>query len=406
MERRAEKKSDVFTRESRRHSRFKKAVTFPVMTWIKRNSDFDYEGLAPGEDPGPAIIASNHASAYDFLFVFAAFQRRSLGYVASEHVLRARPWGALLNRYVGMIFHKKGAGASRTAARMLERLSYGESVYLAVEGEQTWDGAPLEIKPGTGKLAKKSGAALITYRIEGSYLLRPRWAKNLRRGRVHGKVVNVYTPEKLADMSAEEVDAAIARDLYFDVWKWQDEQSKANRYVPVKGGLAEGLEKALCSCPACRKIGNLSTAGDEIRCSCGYAARYTETGLFEPSDKVPAFAEWERLDEEAITAAAESCRKEGGELFSDEAATIYGIHKDHSDKELASGRLSIKYTDDAFRLTIGTEEFRMEELSNMSMVQADRLLFSVGKDYYEIRSDAANLRKYLMAEEILRNEGF
>ena len=124
---------------------------------------------------------------------------------------------------------------------------------MAVEGEQTWNGIPMDIKPGNGKLAKKSGAALITFRIEGSYLLRPRWAKNLRRGRVHGKVVNVYTPEMLADMSAEEVDEAIARDLYFDIWKWQKEQNTANRYIPVKGGLAEGLEKALGSCPAWRK---------------------------------------------------------------------------------------------------------------------------------------------------------
>ena len=371
------------------------------MTWIKRNSDFDYEGLAADEDPGPAIIASNHASIYDFLFVSAAFWKRTLGYVASEHTLRAKPWGALLDRYVSIIPHKKGAGSSRTAVKIMERLSYGESVYLAVEGEQTWDGAPLDIKPGTGKLAKKSGAALITYRIEGSYLLRPRWAGNLRRGRVHGKVVNVYTPEKLADMSAEEVDAAIVRDLYFDIWKWQEEQNKANRYVPVKGGLAEGLEKALCSCPACRKIGDLSTAGDEIRCSCGFTARFTETGLFEPADKVPAFAEWERLDEEAISTAMERCTKEGGELFSDEEASVYGIDKDHSDRQLASGRLSIKYTDVGFCLTAGSEGLRMEELSNMSMVQANRLLFSSGK---EIRSDSANLRKYLIAYRIL-NQG-
>lgn len=401
MDRKEERALKCFEKESRRHIRFRNAVTLPVLTWIRRNADFDFEGLGPDDDPVPAIIASNHASAYDFLFVFAAFQRRNLGYVASEHVLRARPWGALLNRYVGMIFHKKGAGASRTAARMLERLRYGESIYLAVEGEQTWDGTPLEIKPGTGKLAKKSGAALITYRIEGSYLLRPRWAKNLRRGRVHGKVVNVYTPEMLADMSAEEVDDAIVRDLYFDIWKWQEEQNTANRYIPVKGGLAEGLEKALCSCPACRKIGNLSSAGDEIRCSCGFRAEFTETGLFAPADKVPSFDEWERLDEEAILAETERCKTEGGELFSDEGAAIYGIYKDHSDKELASGRLSIKYADDAFRLATGTKEFRMEELSNMSMVQADRLLFSSGKDYYEIRSDSANLRKYLIAYRMI-----
>lgn len=402
MDARKEEKERInYVRESRRHARFRSAVSLPVLGWIKRNTDFDFEGLSPEEDPGPAIIASNHASSYDFLFVFAAFRKRNLGYVASEHILRARPWGALLDRYVSIIPHKKGAGASRTAVRMIEKLSHGESVYLAVEGEQTWDGLPLEIKPGTGKLAKKSGAALITYRIEGSYLIRPRWADNYRRGRVHAKVVNVYTPEMLADMTAEEVDDAIVRDLYFDVYKWQEEQAEANRYIPVKGGLADGLEKAFFSCPECRKTGRLSSAGDEISCSCGFRARFTETGFLEPADRVPSFVEWERLDEEAISAAIESCKTKGGELFSDEEISICEIRKDHSDNALVTGKLSIKCADEVFRLVIGSYEFGMDEISNMNMVQSNRLLFSMGSNYYQIRSDSANLRKYLIAYQIL-----
>ena len=214
--------------EKGRHLRFKNAVAFPVRRWLKSNTEFSFDGQLPDKDLEPAIIATNHAAVYDFLFVSEPLWYRTLSYVTSEHILRVRPWGSLLNRYVSIIPHKKGGKASRTAIRILEKLAIREDVYIAVEGEQTWNGITMDIKPATESFPlRRSGAALITFRIEGSYLLRPRWAKNLRRGKVNGKVVNIYTPEMLANMTSEEIDEAIARDLYFDIWKWQKAQQRA-----------------------------------------------------------------------------------------------------------------------------------------------------------------------------------
>ena len=390
-------------REKGRHLRFKNAVTFPVKTWLKRNTEFNYDKQTSYKDLRPAIIATNHAAVYDFLFVSRPLWYRTLSYVVSEHILRVRSWGNLLNRYVSIIPHKKGGKTSRTAIRILEKLAIGEDVYIAVEGEQTWDGVTMDIKPGNGKLAKKSGYALITFRIEGSYLLRPRWAKNLRRGKVNGIVVNVYTPEMLADMTAEEIDEAIARDLYFDIWKWQKEQPEEARYIPAKGGLAEGLERAVCSCPACGSIGGLSTEGDEIKCGCGFKVRFTETGFFEPAEPVETIVEWEMLDEEAIEKAMINA-KGGDKIFADEEAHLYTLDRNHNESEKTNGALSLECKEDNLLIINGEDSFALNDIDSMTMVQANRLLFSIDKDYYEIRSDAANLRKYMQAFNLNKRE--
>lgn len=382
--------------EKGRHLRFKNAVAFPVRRWLKSNTEFTFDGQLPNKDLEPAIIATNHASVYDFLFVSEPLWYRTLSYVTSEHILRVRPWGSLLNRYVSIIPHKKGGKASRTAIRILEKLAIREDVYIAVEGEQTWNGITMDIKPGNGKLVKKSGAALITFRIEGSYLLRPRWAKNLRRGKVNGKVVNIYTPEMLANMTSEAIEEAIARDLYFDIWKWQKEQQEPNRYVCKKGGLAEGLERAVCSCPSCGNIGSLSTEGDEIKCSCGFRTRFSESGFFEPAEPVETIVEWEKLDEETIAKAIKEA-KDGDEIFADEDTHLYVIDKYHNENETAKGRLSLECREGSIVLAVDIESTTLDKVDSMTMVQANRLLFSIDRDYFEIRSDAANLRKYMQA---------
>ena len=82
-------------------------------------------------------------------------------------------------------------------------------MFLAAEGEQTWNGRPGKVMPYTGKLVKGSGATLVTYLIEGAYLSAPRWALNTCRGKVIGRPAGVYGPEVLKEMSDEEVEALI-----------------------------------------------------------------------------------------------------------------------------------------------------------------------------------------------------
>lgn len=391
-------------KDRRRRERFYSFVTPPLGVWLSLTFGYSWDrSFEPDDIEGPLIVCINHTCAYDPLFVGVAFRHRTLTFIASEHLMRDPKWGAFLNRYTSMIPHRKGKNANRTALATIKRVRRGESVFLAPEGEQTWDGLPMQVRPATAGLIRSCRATLVTYMIEGGYLAKPRWAYSTRKGRVFGHPVNVYSPEKLAGMSDEEIEKAIADDLNFDVWEWQRSQPGGPvRFRNSSGGSAEGLERAVCSCPECRRIGSLSTSGDRISCSCGFSLRLEDTGFFEQPGPFETVAEWEKEDEKNISSLLGDAVAggESSELFGDDEVILSEIGKEHSSREAARGRLSLRYADGDFALAIGGFSFRFPDIEEMMMVLAGRVLFSTEDGYYELFSKKANMRKYVTAREL------
>ena len=386
-----------------RRRRFWNAVLPAVCRYVRTKFGFTMEAFRPEDIEGPVLVAINHASAYDPLFVGAAFRHKPLTFIASEHLIRSK-WGPFLDRYTSIIPHQKGARGSRTALVALKRIKRGESIFLAVEGEQTWDGSPLPVMPYTGKLVRGSGATLVTYLIEGAYLSAPRWALATRKGKVYGRPVGVYSPETLKEMSDEEVEALIAKDLAFDTWEWQKSRPDGPlRYKCGKGGNADGLERGVFSCPECGAFGTLRSRGDSIGCSCGFSVRMNDTGFFDQPAPFETVCAWEALDRKRFAECVEEMRE--GVLFSDDCVVLHRIEEDHSDEEAARGRLTLVFEDGAFWLRIGDFSFDVAGISNMTMVLAGRVVFSDDTGYYELLSEKksrTNLRKYVIAREIIQ----
>ena len=403
-------------KDRRRRERFYRFVAPPLGVWLSARLGFSRDKrFEPDDIDGPVIVCINHACAYDPLFVSAAFKHRVLTFIASEHMVRDPKWGDFFDKYLSLIPHRKGKHANRTALAAIKRVRRGESVFLAPEGEQTWDGLPMPVRPATAGLIRSCKATLVTYMIEGGYLAQPRWAYSARKGRVYGHPVNVYSPETLERMSDEEIEKAISDDLAFDVWEWQKSQPGGPlRYRCIKGGSAEGLERAVCSCPECRRIGGLKTSGDRISCSCGFSLRLEETGFFEQPGPFETVADWEKEDEKNLAALIGTAKTEAGpasgnedgpavgdsfELFGDDDVILSKIEKEHSSREEARGRLSLRYEGGDFVLSISGTRFGFEEIEEMMMVLAGRVLFSTEGGYYELFSKTANMRKYVMARE-------
>lgn len=343
---------------------------------------------------GPLIVVINHANALDPGCIIAAF-KRPVTFVASEHLLRSRPWGPLISRYVSLIPHKKGGTRSGTSDKCLEHLARGEAIYLAAEGEQSWDGRSGRAKPHTGSLIKRSGATLVTYRIEGNYLAKPRWAGNDRRGKTRGYPVHIYAPEEIARMSEEEIETALNRDLDFDVWAWQ--QAQPDGPIPFKTGrnAAVGLEKAVCVCPSCQRIGLLSTRGDEIRCTCGFSVKWSKTGFFVPDKPFKTIIDWEAYDRERIAAYLSG----EGAWPEDEHVTLHLIGEEHTDRTVESGTLTLVNGSHP-AMTIGGRRFELDAIERMAMILDKRIVFTADGSYYELKAEDMNLRKYMTAWEI------
>ena len=189
-------------------------------------------------------------------------------------------------------------------------------------------------------------------------------------------------------MSPEEINSAINRDIAEDAWLRQK-----NSPVAYRGcRRAEGLEKALFMCPKCLKIGGLFTNDDTIYCTCGFQARYLETGFFDPPQPFESIAQWDEWQFRRLR-GNDFSESENETLFSDEAVTLAKITASHEEITLGEKVPLSQYAD---RLECGQVRMPLGEVTNMAMVRAKLLLLTWRNEYYQIRPvGSVSLRKYL-----------
>ena len=375
---------------SRRHQWLWRALNPLVSCFVC--AKFNLEAV-PVETGGPFLLVSNHVSAWDPLIVSASLGRRQAYFVASEHLFRLGIVSRLIEWVVAPIPRRKAAQGADTVKAMLRHLRAGHSVCLFAEGEQCWAGRSGPIFPATGKLARSSGATLVTYRIEGGYLSLPRWANGARRGRVKAHPVGVYPSEQLKLMRPEEINALIERDIQEDAWLRQRQE----RVLYRGKNRAEGLERALCLCPVCGRIDGLSARGDRLTCRCGLSVRYGEDGFFDADAPFATLADWDDWQTERLRHRDFPRPKSAEEpIFSDGGIRLNRVEDGHRDVRLGRGALQL-YED---RLVCAGQSFPLSQITNMAAVLSSRLLFSCSNRYYEVVAETGgNLRKYLVIWE-------
>ncbi len=354
----------------KRHKIFWKVIHPIAVLFLKIRFGYTYkkaEGL-----PDKYIVLSNHTTDYDPLFVASSFKEQ-MYYVASEHVAR---WGflsKLLTYWLAPIVRYKGTTATITVMEMLRKIREGASVCMFAEGARSWDGVTDKFLPSTGKVVKSAKCGLVTYRIEGGYFVSPRWSASLRRGRVHGAPVNVYTKEQLAKMSVEEINAAIARDLHEDAY----ERQLANP-VSYKGkNIAEGMENLLFICPKCGAMDSFHSEGDAVSCSaCDLKFRYTEYGMLEgaPFKTVYDFAKWQKEEARKLVANNNVIQAQKGTL-----KTVVN----HVEEMVDEGMVSM----DTDGITVGNTTISMDQILDLNMFGKRGIVFSTKETYYELKPE-------------------
>ncbi|MCQ2420115.1 MAG: 1-acyl-sn-glycerol-3-phosphate acyltransferase [Clostridia bacterium] len=378
----------------------RRSRTFSFLQWLLqplvcRIFNFRFDRL-PQVD-GPYLLLCNHNTDFDPVFLtFAA--GGPVRYVASEHVMRSGIGGRLLKRYFAPIIHTKGVMGLKSTVEILRALRDGDNVGIFAEGNRSFNGITGSIPPVTGKLAKKTGTALVTYRLEGGYFTQPRWGKTFRRGRLLGHLVHVYSPEQLAEMKPDEVQNAICQDLYEDAYAAQKAAPVAFRGKKP----ALGMEAALFVCPRCKKIGTLTTDARHIRCSCGFAAAYTEFGNLEEDDGTSrTLTDWDSWQRQVLIDMAEQS-DEQEPLFSD-AVTAYEIGADHSSISSHKGILTAYRN----RVSFDGKELLPEDLSGVAVHSRNTLTVHIGPQavQYEVKgSDAFCALKYVYLYRITQGK--
>lgn len=349
---------------------------------------------------GPFLITANHNGDLDPAFLAMSFPEH-MYFVSSEHVFRKGFVSWLLVYFFAPIARVKGMTDATAALNIIRHVKKGTNVCLFAEGNRSYNGVTGPIFPATGKLAKATGASLVTYRLEGGYLTTPRWSKSTRKGFMRGYVVNVYTPEQLKQMTPEEVNDHIREDIMEDAYERQ--QNKPYLY---KGkDLAKGLEKAIYFCPVCGKTGTLHGEKDVFQCTCGMRVRYAPTGFFEkvaetdPELPFRTVRDWDHWQDKRILEYAASLQDDDI-AYSDEDVMLIAVGAKHKDSVLETARLSISKN----ALTVGSHVFPLERVSSMGLVGAYKMVFSMDGASYELRVAKTPYcgRKYFTFYELLK----
>ena len=370
--------------EYRFKSRVWRTACFLLLPAARRVLGLEMEPLPAG---GPYLVVCNHVTNLDPLMLAAATPRKSLTFIASENILRLHPRlrGALFASF-DAILRRKGASGAKTALQALRALRAGRNVCVFAEGETSWNGLTEKIQEGTASLLRASGAGLVTYRIHGGYFTWPRWADGLRRGRVRGVVAGVHPASALGEMSPDEINGLIQREISEDAFADQRKER-----VPYRGKKrAQSVSSLLFLCPRCRGIGTLRGDGNDIRCSCGLDVRLNECLLPEGDAPFADLSEWDRWQREAFASMA----AEGASLREDrDDLTLWRIPPEGAPVVAAAGSLAM----DRDFLTVGKSRFPLGRIRDLALLQNKKLAFSFDDLYYELHAPSPLcLRKYLL----------
>ena len=313
---------------------------------------------------GPYLLLANHNTDFDPLFLGVACPTQ-MYFVATEKILRMGFLTVLVMTLFRPIIHYKGKTGISSVKEILHKLKEGKNVALFPEGNRSFNGLTGDFVPATGKMAKRSGATLITYRLHGGYFTSPRWGKGIRRGRMRGEIAHIYTPEELKSMPEKDVNEAIRNDLQMDAY----EEQKSDP-IPYKGtDLALGLESTLFMCPKCGGISVLYSSGNVLSCiNCDFSAEYDVYGYL--TDNAGNKYTITELDSRQRRLIKELSALPPDKLLFHDIVSVETIGNDHD--VVSKETLEI----DAYsnRLEIGRQSLPFEQISGMAINQRNLLI--------------------------------
>jgi len=274
----------------------------PVLNGYYRNT-ITREGLENID--GPCVVLSNHCSRVDWALVGLAMLPRKLNIVITRYYYSIPALRFFLKR-LGTIPKDQFSPDVAAIKSMLSAAKQGGNIMLFPEGRMTPGGVSETFERSTVKLLRHLKLPVVAVHLYGVYMTWPKWAKTLRRGKMETKVQLLLTPEKMAEMTDDELYEYMVNALKTDEAAWQ-----AEHRVAYKGKrFAEGLSDVLFICPKCGAQHTNVSEKDVIRCTaCGNGARLNEYYDLVPLDEtcvIPStIGEWHTMQIEQVRRAIE-----------------------------------------------------------------------------------------------------
>jgi 1-acyl-sn-glycerol-3-phosphate acyltransferase len=175
-------------------------VLTPYLLLFYRARVIDTDKIPP---EGPTIIVPNHFSFLDHFFV-AAFIRREVNFMAKSQLFKPPLQFVYTHGGVFPVLRgRRDEEAFKTARAVLAR---GGVIVMYIEGGRSRSGRLGDPKPGVGKLALETGAAVVPTAIAGTAKVR-NW-KKLQFPKVTVQYGDPIRFEKVENPSRDQAQAA------------------------------------------------------------------------------------------------------------------------------------------------------------------------------------------------------
>lgn len=373
-----------------------------VLPFIYRSYNVEVEGLKE-KIRDPSLIVYNHTCNFDQFGVIKGappYKR----YIASDALVRTFGYRLAFFLVNDFIFRRKGERGDNVIRSAKASIEKGVHVCMAPEGGESLNGVSSPIRPRTGEMVKEMNCGLVTIRLEGGYFIKPSWAmERSTTSPMRGGVVNVYSREEVAEMSAEEINEVMRRDLYINHYDWQRKlmipSDRPNR--------AEFMEFVLYVCPRCKQIGRLHSKGDFLNCECGCSLEVDEYGFFKGDDAVyDNLYDWDVWQRHYIAERMGEWRSEPEKPFFIDDGMRFEVLKDNK-PEVIEDSVSLQMSPSGIRV-IGEKTDLMLPIDRIRAItvahRQDTAVIFDDKYYQFVPPIPSSPQKYKTAFYILRGD--
>jgi 1-acyl-sn-glycerol-3-phosphate acyltransferase len=172
-------------------------------------------GLAHVPPTGPVILASNHISFADEVFIPTVARRQVFYFAKAEYFTTPGVRGRLMaSVFRGMGQLPVERGDTRSAASVVdigvEELALGKALGIFPEGTRSPDGRLYRFRTGVARLALRSGAPVVPVGMVGTRDVQPPENKRWHRAPVE---VHFGTPMHFGHRAGEERSSRVLREI-------------------------------------------------------------------------------------------------------------------------------------------------------------------------------------------------
>lgn len=241
----------------------------------------------------PYILIGNHVTNYDGL-IYQQHASKNISFIINERIFRIKYIGKIM-QWVHMIPKKKFSNDLRAVRLLFAAKQRGSIIGIFPEGRRNWDGCTARIITSIASLVKSLKMPVVVGTLKGAFTSDPRWGTKIRKGKVIADYKMVLTKDDIKNSTVDEILDKINQSMDYKEHKYLED----NNILFKSKNPAEGLERLLYFCPSCGELSTLTSYDYEVKCSCGYCAKYDNYGKLT-CDHFDNLEEWNNWQKEKL----------------------------------------------------------------------------------------------------------